>query len=129
MPEHVHLLIHPARHHYSISKILSTLKQPVSKRAVLKARRGDLVLAAQMAGSDDGSLRFWMQGGGYDRNVRTRSAFWDHVEYIHNNPVRRGLCETPRDWPWSSARDYHGTGDGPITLDIESIIESIPWKL
>jgi len=35
MPEHVHLLIYPRAEGYSISRILSTLKQPVSKRAIL----------------------------------------------------------------------------------------------
>lgn len=30
------------------------------------------------------------------------------LEYIHNNPVRRGLVEGPGDWPWSSYRAYHG---------------------
>ena len=34
MPEHVHLLIHPHGPSYEISKVLSSLKQPVSKRAI-----------------------------------------------------------------------------------------------
>ena len=29
--------------------------------------------------------------------------------YIHNNPVRRGLCRRAVDWKWSSARYYLGT--------------------
>ncbi len=28
------------------------------------------------------------------------------LEYIHNNPVRRGLCQRAVDWEWSSARYY-----------------------
>jgi putative transposase len=28
------------------------------------------------------------------------------IDYIHLNPVRRGLCERCTDWKWSSAR-YH----------------------
>jgi putative transposase len=28
------------------------------------------------------------------------------MEYIHMNPVRRGLCERAVDWRWSSARYY-----------------------
>jgi putative transposase len=27
------------------------------------------------------------------------------IEYIHENPVRAGLCEKADDWCWSSARD------------------------
>jgi hypothetical protein len=26
------------------------------------------------------------------------------LEYIHHNPVRRGLCEAPQDFAWSSAQ-------------------------
>jgi putative transposase len=28
------------------------------------------------------------------------------LEYIHNNPAKRGLCERALDWKWSSARWY-----------------------
>ena len=30
-------------------------------------------------------------------------------EYIHNNPVKRGLCLRAVDWKWSSPRYYHNT--------------------
>jgi len=30
------------------------------------------------------------------------------VQYVHENPVRRGLVERPEDWRWSSARAYAG---------------------
>ena len=26
------------------------------------------------------------------------------IDYIHNNPVKRGLCQKARDWRWSGAR-------------------------
>ncbi len=28
------------------------------------------------------------------------------IEYIHANPVRRGLVDMAGDWPWSSASWY-----------------------
>ena len=28
------------------------------------------------------------------------------LNYIHENPVRRGLCQKAVDWKWSSARHY-----------------------
>ena len=30
------------------------------------------------------------------------------IDYIHNNPVRRGLVRHATDWLWSSARFYAG---------------------
>ncbi|MDD5088740.1 MAG: transposase [bacterium] len=38
------------------------------------------------------------------------------VEYIHNNPVRRGLVESPEKYRWSSAVDYWGNGKSIIEV-------------
>jgi len=32
------------------------------------------------------------------------------IEYIHNNPVRRGYVDEPRHWRYSTTRNYTGTG-------------------
>jgi len=32
------------------------------------------------------------------------------IEYIHNNPVRRGYVDEPQHWRYSSASNYAGTG-------------------
>ncbi len=29
------------------------------------------------------------------------------LDYMHNNPVARGLVSSPEDWPWSSWRFYY----------------------
>jgi hypothetical protein len=31
------------------------------------------------------------------------------LEYIHNNPVKRGYVDDPKHWRYSSARNYAGT--------------------
>ena len=31
-----------------------------------------------------------------------------HIEYVHDNPVRRGLASRAVDWPWSSVRAWAG---------------------
>ena len=48
--------------------------------------------------------RFWQRGGGYDRNVFEPATVLQMIEYVHNNPVRRGLVEKATDWIWSCAR-------------------------
>jgi putative transposase len=40
------------------------------------------------------------------------------LEYMHENPVRRGLVTLPVDYFWSSVRDYHEISTGPIELFI-----------
>lgn len=38
------------------------------------------------------------------------------IDYIHMNPVRRGFCEAPDEWKWSSAASFLG-GEVPIRVD------------
>lgn len=39
----------------------------------------------------------------------TPAVFYQKIDYIHNNPVRAGLCKFPEDYKYSSAR-YYETG-------------------
>ena len=61
--------------------------------------------------------RFWQAGGGYDRNVIEPTTLAKVIEYIHLNPVRRGLVERPEDWAWSIARWYAGFRPVPLEMD------------
>jgi putative transposase len=45
--------------------------------------------------------------------VRTR------LEYMHANPVRRGLVGSATEYPWSSARELIGEGSGIVQLSRE----------
>ncbi|MCX5999315.1 MAG: transposase [Chloroflexi bacterium] len=106
MPEHVHLLILPAEEEYSISRILKSIKQPASRRLIEHLRASHPgALRCMETGLAQPRLRFWQDGGGYDRNYWSNGAVVRQMEYIHNNPVRRGLVERPQEWRWSSARD------------------------
>ena len=120
MPEHVHLLICPRYVEYSISKILTSIKQSVARRAVRYLRVQDPCRLKQLTtGKKDHPYRFWQIGGGYDRNVTTDQAVIHMVRYIHNNPVRRGLVEHSQQWNYSSTRQWQ-EGVGPIPVDFES---------
>ena len=126
MPEHVHLLIWPAKEKYSISAILQSIKQSVARRAVAWLRVNNPVALELLAtGRRDRPYQFWQDGGGHDRNVRNAKALRDIFTYIHYNPVKRGLVAQPEDWPWSSAPDWSGMGPGPIAIDRQSCIDSM----
>jgi putative transposase len=126
MPEHVHLLIWPVKENYSTSVILKAVKQSVSRKAVrwLKATNptGLRLLAT---GRADKPYQFWQDGGGYDRNICNAKALRDIFNYIHYNPVKRGLVSRPEDWVWSSARDWAGISAGPIQIDKQSFMNSM----
>ncbi len=55
-------------------------------------------------------FRYWQEGPGYDRNLQTEKAVAASIEYLHLNPVRRGLCNAATDWRWASTRWYASEG-------------------
>jgi putative transposase len=124
MPEHVHLLICPRLATYNISKVLATIKQSVTHKAVnyLSVQSPDFLknlLDVQPNGKC--AYRFWQRGGGFDRNIYETKALIAEIDYIHANPIRRGLCAKPSDWQWSSAADHELIRQGPLELDLESL--------
>ena len=124
MPEHVHLLICPTEAEYSISAILKTMKQFVSREAIhfLQHNAPEFLphlLDRQPNGRS--SYRFWQRGGGYDRNLMEPKAIWSMMEYINANPVRRGLCQSAIEWLWSSALDWEQPGSGVLRIDRGSV--------
>ena len=38
--------------------------------------------------------------------IADEAMLWQKLEYIHNNPVRRGYVDDPIYWRYSSARNY-----------------------
>ena len=51
------------------------------------------------------------------------------LDYMHNNPVTRGLVSSPGDWPWSSWRFYYWE-DASILAWIGCIefnLPEVPW--
>jgi putative transposase len=124
MPEHIHLLLWPTLRTYSISAILTTIKQSVSKRALHYVHEHAPSFLQQMEDlHSNGTIRhrFWLRGGGYDRNLTEPKTIWTEIDYIHANPVKRGLCTRSIDWDWSSAIEYEAPGAGLLRLDRASL--------
>ncbi len=120
MPEHVHLMLLPAKGS-SISAILRFIKKPFTDRIIKYTRESspEFLEARMLDIQPNGrkSYRFWQRGGGYDRNIFSIHELREKLEYIHANPVRRGLTETPEEWPWSSYLAWETGSDFPIAID------------
>jgi len=99
MPEHVHLLLsEPERSNLAVA--LQMLKQIVSQEL-----------------SEHATNPFW-QPRYYDFNIYREQKLIEKLDYVHHNPVQRGLVTRPEDWTWSSARHY-ATG-AECGVEIES---------
>ena len=119
MPQHVHVLLWPRENEYSISRILTAIKRPVAYKAIgqLKAKGHPLLRTLAVTDRSRAQYRLWQAGGGHDRNLRDPKAIHAALAYVHGNPVRRGLVESPVDWVWSSARDWHDLDGSPLRVD------------
>jgi putative transposase len=45
------------------------------------------------------------------------------TDYLHGNPVRRGLVAQAEEWEWSSARWFAGLRPVPIEMDVMALEE------
>lgn len=115
MPEHVHLLMRPADG-IPLDQALKTVKLSVAKTVIARWRELNAPILDRVTDTA-GSARFWLSGGGFDRNVRDATEFSKEIRYIHRNPVERGLVERPEEWKWSSVRWWMGEREGEFPCD------------
>ncbi len=116
MPEHVHLLVVPLATDSNVSRLLARTKQPASKqiKQLLVEANSSLVKTLTVRERPGKfCFRFWQEGPGFDRNLFSPEAITASMDYIHLNPVKRGLCEKATDWKWSSAQFYLGETTDP----------------
>lgn len=102
MPEHVHLLI----------------SEPLTGTIADAMRFLKLTFAKRLRLVEGGDGPFW-QKRYYDRNVRDAHEFSVKLQYLHRNPVKRGLVSTPEEWRWSSYRHYAFREIGIVEIESE----------
>ncbi len=122
MPEHVHLLVNPGEAAERMPDFLQILKEPVARKAVRYLRTNAPAWLKRIRVREGQRIRhrFWQPGGGHDRNVTNSDTLRHMIEYIHNNPVRRGLVARAEDWEWSSARWFAGLL--PVKIEIDRMV-------
>ena len=64
----------------------------------------------------EGPKPFWKTRA-YDFNITAEDTFHKKLDYIHKNPVTRGLVDRAEQWRWSSYRDYEIDDRSPLAMD------------
>jgi putative transposase len=116
MPNHAHLLIGEPKKG-TASTVLQMLKPRVSRKMRRKnspVPRGQLRIPFPRFVSE--LPQFW-QPRFYDFNVYSRKKQNEKLDYMHANPVIRGLVKHPKDWPWSSWPFYFREKSGWAPMD------------
>ena len=64
----------------------------------------------------DGHFRIW-QRRFYPLGVYSERKRREKLNYMHGNPVKRGLVTSPEQWPWSSFRFYYLQDSSVLSMD------------
>ncbi len=116
MDNHIHLI---ASHQDDLSKIIQNYKSYTAKKLLhrLQSDNRDWILKLMSEFKPDykqeSTYQFWEEGN-HPKQIQNMKMFNQKVEYMHYNPVRRGLVSNEEDWVYSSARNF---------LGLESIIQ------
>jgi REP element-mobilizing transposase RayT len=68
------------------------------------------------AHKDDRAYQFWQEGV-HPELIQGEYMMRQKIEYIHQNPVKRGYVDAAEHWRYSSARDYAGV---PGLLEVDA---------
>lgn len=119
MSNHVHVLASDG--HTPVEAWLSTFRKQFAQ-AARKTARDALPPEAR-------SGQFWLRGGGHRRSIWSWQEYWQKVRYIHQNPVRAGLCRAATEWRWSSALEHAGSarGEMPRVADPPEGLTDLLW--
>ncbi len=117
MPEHIHLLIAEPKVG-TPSTVMQVLKQRVARRLRPRARRNKNQMDLWTEAPTEALGSFW-QRRFYDFNVWSAKKRIEKLNYMHGNPVKRGLVAEPGLWAWSSYRFYQYGEKNACTPDRE----------
>ena len=84
------------------------MSRPLVSRGVAQTMLKRLAMPPTV--HDHAHYRVWNRRG-YDMNIWSEKKIHERLNYMHNNPARRGLVAQPGDWPWSSC------GTSTLTTD------------
>jgi REP element-mobilizing transposase RayT len=88
MPDHVHLLLTP---------LPDKKGWPYSLPAILKQLKGASARTVNKLLHSGGPV--WQEES-FDHILRSQQSFEEKLEYLRQNPVRRGLVKKPEDYKW-----------------------------
>jgi putative transposase len=119
MPTHLHAIVFDAE--YDSERLRSTLAdlrkftgQQLTKYCLASAPHG-FGMVLQRAAGKDRQHRFW-QGGVHPEAIFTQPFWRQKLDYVHDNPRRKGLVREASDWRFSSASFWLSEGESEVVL-------------
>jgi len=109
LENHLHLVLQSDQ----LSKDITRLKSFTAKQLIsyLTTHNVTIILDQlafyKKAHKGDRAYQFWQEGV-HAELIQSDEMMRQKIEYIHQNPVKRGYVEQAEHWRYSSARDYGG---------------------
>lgn len=118
LENHLHLVAQAPRLDKSIASFKSF--SAVKLVELLTRHRAEPLLKrlryAKPAYKSDREHQFWQEGC-HPQLILNAAMVRQKLDYIHNNPIKRGYVNRPEHWRYSSARNYLGE-KGAIEIDL-----------
>ncbi len=84
-----------------------------------REKKFDILKVFRNAAAEDGrdnKYKVWQEGF-HPITIESDYFFLQKLNYIHENPVRKGFVDRPSQWRYSSARNYDMNDDSIITVE------------
>ena len=122
MPTHLHLVTANTED-TTLSEIMRDFRQFTSKRIrqQLETDGKKVFLSLFSKAASNLSKQDYRIWANESHPIALKSDIWirQKINYIHQNPVRKGFVEIAEDWKYSSARNWILGDDGIIEIDRE----------
>ena len=105
MNNHLHLIWQPLPGQTPQKIQLSFLKYTAQQIKFDLQKTNPEYLAQFKVDAKDRMYQFWERNS-LSVELRSTAVFVQKLDYIHNNPVKAGLCNFPEQYHYSSARFY-----------------------
>ncbi|TLP37576.1 REP-associated tyrosine transposase [Arcobacter arenosus] len=115
LENHLHMIISSD----DISKTMKKFKSFTAKELIKLLQKSnaktilDQLAFYKKAHKTQTTYQVWQEGF-QPKLIKDEKMMIERINYIHNNPIKRGYIEKAKHWRYSSARDYE---------DIEGLIE------
>jgi REP element-mobilizing transposase RayT len=109
MPDHLHLILH----HADPSGLMRDFKTWTSRQITEELKRGGRAEVLSILGlgvkypKENWDYNVW-KAGFHPKAIMSDAMMLQKVEYVHQNPVRKGFVAFAEEWRYSSAAFYAG---------------------
>ena len=120
LDNHIHLILQ----HPELAKVFKEFKQ-FTARKIIKTLNNDNnewmlneLSFWKKKHKTNSNFQVWQESS-HPQEIFAEDVFLQKLEYIHNNPIKRGFVRKPEYWKFSSAINYiEGNEKGEIEIDL-----------